>query len=152
MDGFNCLKARATSRRQFTFYHQVPRKSWHSFDRPRKNERLSRPCSHPVVLNTGPLDTIISKFLPLYHVIISNVHVCSLCAQVPTCTDVHLKRLCVHKISCTKNYNWWSWIVGVLYAIAVQCDAWHVNYTYVNKIGPSIEPRVTPYLAVRRYE
>ena len=22
--GFNCLKASATSRRQFTFYHQVP--------------------------------------------------------------------------------------------------------------------------------
>ena len=28
--GFNCLKARATSRRQFTFYHQIPRNSWHS--------------------------------------------------------------------------------------------------------------------------
>ena len=31
---------RATSRTQFTFYHQVPRKSWYSFDRPWKNERL----------------------------------------------------------------------------------------------------------------
>ena len=30
--GFNCLKARATSRRQFTFYHQVPRNSWISSD------------------------------------------------------------------------------------------------------------------------
>ena len=56
MDGFNCLKARATSRRQFTFYHSVPRNSWYSFHRPRKDERLSRPWSHPVVLNTGPLD------------------------------------------------------------------------------------------------
>ena len=26
--GFNCLKATATSRRQFTFYHSVPRNSW----------------------------------------------------------------------------------------------------------------------------
>ena len=25
--GFNCLKATATSRRQFTFYHSFPRKS-----------------------------------------------------------------------------------------------------------------------------
>ena len=54
--GFNCLKATATSRRQFTFYHSVPRKSWYSLYRPRKDERLSRPWSHPVALNTGPLD------------------------------------------------------------------------------------------------
>ena len=54
--GFNCLKATATSRRQFTFYHSVPRNSWYSFYRPRKYERLSRPWSHPVVLITGPLD------------------------------------------------------------------------------------------------
>ena len=54
--GFNCLKARATSRRQFTFYHSVPRNFWYSLYRLRKDERLSRPWSHPVVLNTGPLD------------------------------------------------------------------------------------------------
>ena len=54
--GFNCLKATATSRRQFTFYHSVPRNSWYSFYRPRKDERLSQLWSHPVVLNTGPLD------------------------------------------------------------------------------------------------
>ena len=29
---------------------------WCSFYRPRKDERLSRPWSHPVVLNTQPLD------------------------------------------------------------------------------------------------
>ena len=51
--GFNCLKATATSRRQFTFYHSVPRNSWYSFYRPRKDERLSQPWSHPVVLITG---------------------------------------------------------------------------------------------------
>ena len=54
--GFNCLKATATSRRQFTFYHLVPRNSWYSFYRTRKDERLSRPCNNPVVFNTGPLD------------------------------------------------------------------------------------------------
>ena len=54
--GFNCLKASATSRRQFSFYHIVPRYSWYSFYQPQKEERLSRPWSHPVVLNTGPLD------------------------------------------------------------------------------------------------
>ena len=46
----------ATLRRQFTFYHSVPRNSWYSFYRPRKDERLSRPWSHPVVLSMGPLD------------------------------------------------------------------------------------------------
>ena len=54
--GFNCLKAKGTLRRQFTFYHWVPRKSWYSFYQPRKNERLSQPWSHPVDLNTGPLN------------------------------------------------------------------------------------------------
>ena len=54
--GLNCLKATATSRRQFTFYQSVPRNSWYSFYRPWKDERLSRPWSHLVVLNTGLLD------------------------------------------------------------------------------------------------
>ena len=54
--GFNCLKATATLRRQFTFYHSVPRNSWYSFYQPRKDERLSWPWSHPVVLNMGLLD------------------------------------------------------------------------------------------------
>ena len=50
--GFNCLKARVTSRRQFTF----PRNLWYSFYRPQKDERLSRPWIHPVILKMGPLD------------------------------------------------------------------------------------------------
>ena len=40
--GLKCLKARDTSRRQFTFRHYVPRDSWYLFYRPRKDE-------HPVV-------------------------------------------------------------------------------------------------------
>ena len=54
--GFNCLKATATLRKQFTFYYSVPRNSWYSFYRRRKDERLSQPWNHPVVLNMGPLD------------------------------------------------------------------------------------------------
>ena len=38
------------------FLTLVPRNSWYSLYRPRKDERLSRPWNHPVVLNTGPLD------------------------------------------------------------------------------------------------
>ena len=34
---------------------KVPKYSWHSFDQPRKDERLSQTWS-PVVLNTGSLD------------------------------------------------------------------------------------------------
>ena len=71
--GFNCLKATATSRRQFTFYHEVHRNFWYSFYRPRKDKRLSRPWSHPVVLNTGPLDWESSALTtrPLLH---NNTH------------------------------------------------------------------------------
>ena len=53
---FNCLKVGATSRRQFAFYHYVPRNSRYSFYRPQKDERLSWPWSHPVILSTRPLD------------------------------------------------------------------------------------------------
>ena len=43
--GFNYIKATATWRRQFTFYHSVPRNSWYAFYRSRKDERLSQPWS-----------------------------------------------------------------------------------------------------------
>ena len=57
MDGVQLPHSfRVTSRRQFTFCHQVLRKSWYSFDWSLKDEGLSRPWSHPVVLNTGPLN------------------------------------------------------------------------------------------------
>ena len=38
-----CQGYRATSRRQFTFHHWVPRISWYWFDQTQKDERLSRP-------------------------------------------------------------------------------------------------------------
>ena len=47
---------RAITRRQFTFCYSVPRSSWHSVDLSWKDERLSWPWSHPVVLSPGPLD------------------------------------------------------------------------------------------------
>lgn len=33
-----------------------PKISWFSFDRPKKDERLSQSWSDPVILNMGPLD------------------------------------------------------------------------------------------------
>ena len=57
MDGIQLLQGyRATTRRQLNFYHYAPRNSRYSFVWPWKDERLSRPWSHPVALNTGPLD------------------------------------------------------------------------------------------------
>ena len=41
--GLNLLKAKATSRRQVTFYYEVLRNPWYSFYRSRMVERLSRP-------------------------------------------------------------------------------------------------------------
>ena len=38
------------------FTTKVPVNSWYSFYQPRKDEGLSRCWTHPVVLNTGPLD------------------------------------------------------------------------------------------------
>ena len=57
MDGVQLSQGYGTTtRRQFTFYHLVLRNSWYSFNWPLKNERLGWPWSHPVVLNSGPLD------------------------------------------------------------------------------------------------
>ena len=42
------------------------------------------------------------KLLSPYHVIVSNVDIYSLYALFPKCTDVHLKRFCVHEISARK--------------------------------------------------
>ena len=41
---------------QFTLYHSDSRNSRYSFDRHRKDERLSQPWSHHVVLKLGLLD------------------------------------------------------------------------------------------------
>ena len=54
--GFNCLKDRATLRKQFTFLPLSSQKFLYSFYQPGKDERLSQPWSYPLVLNTGPLD------------------------------------------------------------------------------------------------
>ena len=46
---------RATSRKQFTFYHQVPRNPWYSFYWPLRDVKLSWSWSHPVYFcNTAP--------------------------------------------------------------------------------------------------
>ena len=55
--------------RQFTFYHSVPSNSWYSFYRPWKDERLSWPWSHPMVLKTEPQNWESSTLAtrPLFH-------------------------------------------------------------------------------------
>ena len=68
IDGVQWLKAMgATTRSHFTFYHQVPRRSWHSLDWSRRDERLSWPLSHPVVLSSGALDRNSSALTTLGH-------------------------------------------------------------------------------------
>ena len=44
-------------------------------------------------------------FLLAYDVTISNIHIYSLQARFPTCMNVHLNRVCMNEILCTKNYN-----------------------------------------------
>ena len=56
MDGVQLPQGYSHSEEAVYFFHSVPRNSWYSFYRPRKDKRLSQPWSHPVVLITGPLD------------------------------------------------------------------------------------------------
>ena len=53
--GRGSIATRLQSQYEETVYF-LPLRS-HSFDRPRKDERLSWPWSHPIVLNTGLLDS-----------------------------------------------------------------------------------------------
>ena len=43
------------------FYHKVPRNSWYSFDQHQKDEKLSWPWRHPVVLNSC-INLVITKY------------------------------------------------------------------------------------------
>ena len=86
--GFNCLKARATSRRQYSFYQ------------PRKDERLSPPWSHPPVLNTGPLDWESSTLTtrPISTIADNNVHPVTYLQYVVVTTSEFPDDLCVSEL------------------------------------------------------
>ena len=58
------------------FTTQFPEIPGISFYRPRKDERLSQPWSHPVVLNTGPLDWE-SSTLKVHKSRFQNLPICS---------------------------------------------------------------------------
>ena len=61
MDGVQLsLGCRATTKRQFTFYHYVPS---YSFDQPLKDERLSQSWSYQTVLQSKTLITHTTFFL-----------------------------------------------------------------------------------------
>ena len=47
---------KASTKRQITFYHSVPRTSWHLFSWPQNDERLSWPWRHSAVLNLRSLN------------------------------------------------------------------------------------------------
>ena len=53
--GFTSLKVAEPIRRDSYSYPPHPQELWCSFDRPQKNERLSRPWSHLMVFNLRPL-------------------------------------------------------------------------------------------------
>ena len=56
MDGAQLSQGYSHYKETVYFLPLSPRKSCYSFDWPWKDERLSWPCSHSVVLNEGPLD------------------------------------------------------------------------------------------------
>ena len=61
---------KATTRRQFTCYHYVPRISSYSFDQPRKNERISQPWSFPKVSGPWTGEASALSAVPLAHIML----------------------------------------------------------------------------------
>ena len=67
----------ATTRRQFTFYQLVPKKSWYLFDRPRKDEKTESTqellnCSCLQIFFSGTLLRYSMFLLPLREFITNN--------------------------------------------------------------------------------
>ena len=82
---------RATKRRQFTFYNSLPRSFWYSFNRSRKDERMSLPWSHPAVLNPGLLDWESSALIAT---IINKTYVICKCPVF-----IHIKQTLYYKVA-----------------------------------------------------
>ena len=135
--GFNCLKATATSRRQFTFYHSVPRNYWYSFYQPRKDERLSRPWGHPVVLNKGPLDwessalttrPLLRKNIWFMHII--NMHFKTLRKTVIVPVILLLFPCCVTYISTFPSSSKSIWLEN--FTLNIWYNPWKSNCWYIS--------------------
>ena len=100
--GFNCLNARATSRRQFIFYHKVPRNFWYSFYQPQKDERLSWPWSHPLVLKTRPLNwecSVLTTRPLLHYFIVGRRLLTPLCYEDPLYFLTIFLEFCLNPLS-----------------------------------------------------
>ena len=94
MDGDQLSQGyRATTRRQFTFYHSTPRSFWYSINRPWKDERLNWPWSQSVVLNPGALYSECSVLTTtlLFHdyVELFQIHCCSNFFRSIFCSTPH---------------------------------------------------------------
>ena len=97
---------RATTRGQFTFYHSVARSSRYSTDQPQKDEGLSWPCSHSVVLKPRPLDRKSSTL---------------------TTSSLLQKLRTIKKMRAFKKLNvWLSWI------LTASCCGSYINIVHVN--------------------
>ena len=83
-------------------------------------------------------------------------------ARFPMSTDVHLKRFCMHKILCTKNYNLWRPIHDDLRdvpwegifkpsasAAASECCEWVQVRTdvYIPNCKYQVKPHSSPWLS-----
>ena len=59
------------------------------------------------LLAANGLNTNLVHFLNRIMLLLVTCTSALLRVRFPTCTDVHLKRFCVHNILCTKNYDLW---------------------------------------------
>ena len=74
-------------------------------------------------------DTNLIQFLLPYHVIISDVYVCSFMARFTMWMDMHRKWFCMHKISCMKNYNLWRpGYTGTFPRTIIYYRFWHKDW------------------------
>ena len=118
---------RSTSRRQFTFYHYFSRNFWYSFYKLQKDERLSRPWSHPMVLKKGLLDwessaqdsqhRFVKKMIAQYSAI-------TICSYHVTCT--------FQSESIHYNYNYLPvWLNGLVFVCNLNGCLFVSHYSYL---------------------
>ena len=68
-------------------------------------------------------------FVPVYQVVISNVHLCSLTGIIFRAHGPAPKRFCMHEILCTKNYNFWKPVPSVTSAHYSRMVSSHIKFS-----------------------
>ena len=89
-------------------------------------------------INLAQYQFLLSNHFIIYYVRVILLYImCAVsCAQFPISTGMHLKQFCLHRILCTKNYNFWRAILLNHFKNALLLRCWYF-LTYIWLLLPT---------------